>query len=64
MYVSELNFENVMDISTFAVNPNTDLTTCRVAMTVIEPRKIVGENDFKDDNGEKFVEGIVVLGLI
>ena len=53
-------FENVMAVSTFAVNPNTDLTTCRAAMAMIESRKVVGENDFKDDDDDdKFVEGIV-----
>ena len=53
--------ESIMSVSAFAVNPNTDLTTCRPAMASIVPRKNVGENDFKDGMVDDWEEGPVEL---
>ena len=41
---------NVMSVSAYAVNPGTDLTTCRPTMAAIAPRTDVGEQDLGDDN--------------
>ena len=51
--------ENIMAVSAYAVNPATDLTTCRAAMATIVKRNDVGEVGFDDDNDSDFKEGKV-----
>ena len=44
--------EKVMAVSAFAVNPATDLTTCRAAMATIVPRTDVGEANVEDGDDD------------